>query len=98
MKRVNNKIVAQQYFHYVNSNTRYLEQCYGRYSGAKAKAYDYCVDLYSKYEGVDFKIIGYNTCTFSVGFVGWINDRMAFFYITANYDRYMYMDDIQKYI
>lgn len=69
-----------------------LFECYARPSSAKVQAYEYCNRMYRLYDGSDFRILSYNTFNFTVGFVGTINGKKAFFYITSTYDRYMYID------
>jgi glutathione peroxidase-family protein len=71
-----------------------LYDCYGSFSYAKAQAFEYCKELKSKYNGRGLKIIGYNSNRFSAGFIGEIENREAFFYITADYDRYIFLDEI----
>lgn len=96
MKKINTLEVARvYYFNYLNSNKRRLSDCYAHNSVAKDRAYSYCLELKHKYMGDDLRIIGYNMNKFSVGFIGWYNDRIAFFYITSDYDRVMLLDDIQ---
>lgn len=48
-----------------------------------------------EYNGKALKIIGYNTMTFSVGFLGTVDGRAAFIYITKTYDRYIYIDEME---
>lgn len=53
---------------YLRSNKRCLHDCYGSYSDAKAKAWDYCIRLFAKMDGSDLKIVSYNSQFFSAGF------------------------------
>lgn len=45
-----------------------LDDCYGRYSYAKRRAYNYCVELCKKYDGFNLCITSYNTFCFTVSF------------------------------
>ena len=74
------------------SNKHYLSDCYNNYSYAKARAYNYCKDLQTKYNGYDFKIIGYNCMSFSVGFYCDFDGKTNFVYITKSYDRMCTID------
>lgn len=74
------------------SNTYSLSQCYNSYSYAKEKAYNYCKELYNTCNGYDFKIIGYNCMSFSVGFYCDFEDKTHFVYITKSYDRMCVVD------
>lgn len=72
-----------------------LFDCYERPSRAKENAMEYCKTLCHQYSGRALKIIGYNTMTFSVGFIGTVDDRPAFIYITKTYDRYIFIDEME---
>ena len=86
------KNAFQDYSHSHNYN---LFDCYERPSRNKEEAMEYCKRLMHEYSGKALKIIGYNTMTFSVGFLGTVNGRAAFIYITKTYDRYIYMDEME---
>ena len=96
MKKVNNITVARAFDRFLDSTDRTLHDVYATYSFAKEKAYAYCCQLMNKYNGYDLRIISHNTNKFTVGFIGCVNDELCFFYITADYDRYMSVVDIQK--
>lgn len=96
MKYCNNKMMKSQYIHYNNSRCYELYHCYDRYSENKCRAMDYCRELEEKYNGHSLKIISYNTSIFTVGFIGYIDEKEAFFYITRDYDRYIFLEDIEK--
>ena len=50
-----------------NYNEGYtLREVYGNYSRAKENAYNYCLGLYAKENGYNFRIISHNTFSFSV--------------------------------
>lgn len=90
MELTNTKQIHEAYKRYRNSSATTLCDVYGSYSSAKARAYDYCLDLYRKYNGRGFRIVSANAMTFSVGFEFIDNDGVACFcWITKDYDRYM---------
>lgn len=95
MKHTNTKLmreVAKRFFTLEHPQT--LEQCYDSYSVEKARAFNYCKELQSKYNGVHGRVISFNTFCFAYAFVGTIENRKAFFYITRYYDRFVYLDEI----
>ena len=70
------------------SNNYSLQDCYTNYSVYKARAMAYCYKLFQDKNGYDFRILGYNCMSFSVGF--YFNDENGnkkFMYITKAYDR-----------
>lgn len=76
------------------SNATELWHVYDRFSYAKENAMDYCKTLVAKFNGYGLKIIGSNCMKFSVGFIGEIDGKQAFFYITKSYDRFIYLDEM----
>ena len=82
------------YERYIQSNNYTLEQCYCNHSRAKQNAFDYCRELEYQNHGYNLKIIGFNSQTFSVGFIGEIGNKKAFFYITRDYDRFILLEEI----
>ena len=96
MKKVNSITVARAFDKYLDSTDRTLNDVYGTYSYAKAQGYARCVRLMNEYNGNDLRIISHNTDKFTVGFTGWVNDELCFFYITPDYDKYMTFADIEK--
>ena len=94
MKTTNNKNIKNKYNEYKRSDARQLWDVYGKFSNEKIKAFDYCVDLCKKYNGVDLKIISYNTFAFSCGFT-YTNDdgRKMFVYITKTQDQQTQIDE-----
>lgn len=69
------------------SNASMLWDIYDNYSKEKEKTYDYCMELFKKYDGSMFRIIAYNRITFSAGFYGIDEEEnLCFFYITRWYD------------
>jgi len=73
---------------------RYLYECYDRPSRAKSEAINYCYELEHKYNGYNGTIIGYNTCTFSYGFLFDKDGKTYFAYITRDYDRLICLDEV----
>ncbi len=94
MKHTKKQQIKQAYEHYKKSNYYELSDCYGSYSTAKARAFKYCENLMTSHKGHSLKIISFNSNFFSVGFIGYIDDKEAFFYITAGSDNYIYLDEI----
>lgn len=74
---------------YISSNKRTLSDCYKTFSSAKVSALEYCYKIMDTYNGYDLRIIGHNSETFSVGFIGTIAGQKAFFYITKDHDRFI---------
>lgn len=97
MTHCTTKTIKDAYRRFNDSATMYLYQCYDMPSMAKTNAFNYCMDLFNKYNGTKFRIIGYNTMQFSFGFIGSIGNDKAFFYITKDYDRYILLDEIDKF-
>ncbi len=95
MIKCNTKQIKTNYKHYLQSSYYNLYDCYNQPSYYKIQALEYCKKLMKKYNGKSLKIIGYNSQTFSVGFVGEIDNKEAFFYITRDYDRYIFIDDLE---
>ena len=59
------KVSRRQYLY---SDATKLEDVYGRYSAAKARAFEYCERLCDELNGYDLCITGHNSMAFSVGF------------------------------
>ena len=94
MTHCKTKCMRDAYATYARSNACNLSDCYKSASYAKKRAYDYCLSLVRDYKGVEFGIVSYNCTVFTFGFVGEIDGKTAFFYITPTYDRYIYMDEL----
>ena len=92
MKKQNTKQMRQNYALLQRTSATSLRDVYNSWSYNKEKAYNYCRELYSKYNGENFRILSANTFAFSVGFIGTIDGQKAFFYITKSDDRYMLLD------
>ena len=87
---MNNKNYSRVYRAYCNSNMTHLRDLYKNYSFNKEKAYYYCRNMFNDLNGYDFRIIGGNCMTFSVGFkYKNENGNEMFVYITKDYDREM---------
>lgn len=74
------------YRNYVRSNDATLDEVYGRYSSAKARAYEYCREREREFSSYDGVIAGYNTCQFSYAFTGWCEGKKYLIYITKDAD------------
>ena len=88
--------IKDAYHRYLMSTDYDLQDVYTTCSLRKAYAYNYCIELMNKYDGHTLKIIGYNTTTFSAGFIGVVDGKDAFVYITKSYDRFIYLDELNK--
>lgn len=71
---------------YFRSNDATLDEVYGRYSSAKARAYEYCREREREFDSYDGVITGYNTCTFSYAFTGYCEGKKWLIYITKDHD------------
>ena len=71
---------------YIRSNEATLDEAYGRYSHAKANAYEYCREREREFNSYDGVITGHNTCTFSYAFSGWCEGKKYLVYITKDHD------------
>ena len=92
MKKANTKTLKSAYARYQQSSNYTLRDCYENYSYAKERAFNYCKELCEKFNGNDLKIISYNTFGFSCGFVGLIENKKVFVYITKDYDRFLELE------
>lgn len=90
------KTMRNAYQQFKRSSLYNLYQCYYNFSRAKEKAFEYCVGLCDIYNGTMIRITGYNQHIFSVGFIGEINGKQAFFYITPHHDRYIYIEELES--
>lgn len=96
MTHATTKNIKSAFYCYEKSTNYTLSDCYANNSYAKERAFNYCISQMIAHNGSGLKIIGYNCMTFSVGFMGEINGKSAFFYITRDYDRYIYLDELFK--
>lgn len=81
-------IALSRYTDYIYSNATNLSDVYGRYSTAKARAWNYCKDLMRQHEGWGLRIISHNTRMFTAGFLFTDPETgvLMFMYITKTYD------------
>ena len=89
IKETYNKRIKSAYEQHQNSRLYVLNDCYKNPSTTKFDIFSECRQLMRKYDGFDLRIIGYNSMIFTVGFFGYINKRLNFFYITPEHIRYM---------
>lgn len=54
---------------FYNSEIDTLEDCYEMYSAAKRRAYDYCLNKCADMNGWRFRIISFNSQTFTCGWL-----------------------------
>lgn len=92
MKKTNTTQMKNAFRSYQMSEARLLRDVYTTWSDEKQKAFNHCFDVYNQYNGTQYRIIGANTFSFSFGFIGYVDGKKAFFYITASNERYMYID------
>jgi ERCC4-type nuclease len=100
MTHVKTNQIKNAYNKYDNSYNYCLFDCYNKYSSNKEDAFNYCRKLLIDYDGSGLKIISFNSHYFSAGFIADMADqktgkiKKAFIYITKNYDRYIFLDEI----
>ena len=94
MTHTTNKAIKDAYNRYLNSELYTVYGCYVRPSYAKCKAFDKCLDIYRINNGRQPRIISHNTTQFTFGFIGFVGDKQAFFYITKDNSRYIYLDEL----
>lgn len=94
MKHTNSKIIVDAYYRYLKSNDNRLWDVYKKVSMAKVNAYNYCKDKKRELNGRDLKIVSHNSQLFTVGFIGEIDGRQAFVYITKDNERFIYLDEL----
>lgn len=63
-----------------------LNNCYGRPSTYKCRAYEYCKQLQYKLDGYNATILSYNTTQFSFMFECVLDCQVVYIYITKDYD------------
>ena len=91
MKKSNTVLMRSAYRRYGLSDIDDIYKAYGRPSSSKVHAWDRCKKMCEKYDGYGLRIIGKNCNYFSVGFIGTVDGKKAFVFITADNDRYMYL-------
>lgn len=80
------------YENYKRAWAQTLDDVYGRYSVAKAKAMDYCYNLQSELKGHDGRICSWNTFQFTYAFRYEEDGKQMLAYITANNDYYFQIE------
>ena len=106
MTHANTRIIRNAYRQYLASNACNLAQVYRRYSIEKARAFGYCQYLAQAHNidgtRVELRILSHNTSVFSVGFMGVYPHPKtgellpAFFYITRDHNRYIFLHELNK--
>ena len=94
MKHTNSKLIVDAYYRYLKSNNNRLWDAYKKVSVAKVNAYEYCKNKKRELNGSYLKIISHNCQSFTVGFIGEIDNRNAFVYITKDNERFIYLDEL----
>ena len=69
---------------YLRSSDATLDEAYGRYSRAKANAYEYCRDREREFNSYDGVVASHNTCQFSYAFTGYCEGKKYLVYITKD--------------
>lgn len=91
------KLMWEAHERYKEATAGHLDDVYASYSAEKARAYRYCTEIAVKlhsYRYGRFKLIGWNSNTFSVGFYGMYDNELVFVYITKDYERYIKLSDL----
>lgn len=96
MTHTTNKQIKCAYKRFLTSTHTELLDCYARPSKAKYEAFRRCISLARLFNYNRHRILAYNSNTFSFGFTGVIDNKPAFFYITKDYDRYIFLDELQE--
>ena len=97
LQHTNTKHIKRAYEEWKRRGYCTIYDCYANPSTDKRNAWGRCCYLALCFSGYTYttpRVIGYNSKTFSVGFLGEIEGKPAFFYITKTYDRYIYLDEI----
>ncbi len=87
MKIQNTKDLRFAYNRWKNSTYDSLWTAYENPSDNKVKAWEYCKELCSKYNGKNLKVIGRGTYAFNAGFIGTVGGKETFVFITKDQDR-----------
>lgn len=89
IKKTKDKRIKSAFKQHQNSRLYELNDCYKNASQNKYYIYQELRKIMIEYDGFDLRIISYNAHVFTVGFFGYINNRLNFFYITPETIRYM---------
>lgn len=71
-----------------------LTDCYKNPSSNKFIALAKCHEFMRHYDGFDLRIISFNSFVFTVGFFGYINNELNFFYITSDKIRFTKVENL----
>lgn len=95
MQNLSPKRARDYYRRMLISDARELSDVYADCSDAKRKAYEYCLKLFEKYHGTNFRIVGHNCMTFTVAFEGVMPEtgEVGIFVITRSYDYFYPYDE-----
>ena len=81
------KIEHKEYYKKLfSTDSIYLEDCYDKFSRAKEKAYNYCLDFYEELDGYHFRITGYNCNTFTCAYLFDTSENQYIIVHTRTYD------------
>ena len=94
MTHTNATPIRKAYSAYLRSDMTDIYHAYRKPSTAKINAWFCCHNLMMEADGRGLRVIGYNTNTFSAGFIGTVDGKMSFVWITRHYVRYVYLDEI----
>lgn len=88
------KAQADRVYRAFNRSDAYdLYAVYGRFSQAKANAYEYCRAREREFDTYNGVITGANTCTFSYAFTGLCEGKEYLVYITKDHDYAIALED-----
>lgn len=93
-KRTKSKEIKSAFERHQNSIKFELHDAYKSPSDNKYMALEECRLIMQNHNGFDLRIISYNTFTFTVGFFGYIENELNFFYITADKIRYTHINNL----
>lgn len=82
------KEALKHYESYCRSRDYYLSDVYGRYSQAKANAWEYCERLAQENEGSGLKVVSHNLNVFTAGFEFMKDGELCYCHITPSKDIY----------
>lgn len=82
------RTALSRYADYKRSTATDLSDVYGRYSTAKARAWNYCKGLMRQHDGWELRVISHNGFMFTAGFLftDAVTGVLMFMYITKTYD------------
>ena len=89
MIKTNSKLIKSAYRSYLTSEWQNIYQAYKNPSRRKVSAWESCTELCKKYDGRNLKVVSKNCDYCSAGFIGYVDGKRSFVWITACYNRYM---------